>query len=90
MAEVGLDILIDNRRQDKSNHSSVVVAKDFLQEGWLWCIDEFQATDIATTALLGQILREMFNRGAVIITTSNRLPEGNLYIAPNHKRNLQG
>lgn len=72
-----------------------IVAQDFMKDSWLFCIDEFQATDIATASVLKEILKSMYKQGAVLVTTSNRLPTGHLILS-NFKwifhtlRNLQG
>jgi len=53
---------------------TTVVAKDLMDEAWVLCFDEFQVTDVATASLLKGVLSEMFRMGAVMITTSNRVP----------------
>nr|KAJ3420165.1 hypothetical protein HK105_006016 [Polyrhizophydium stewartii] len=58
----------------KQEHVMDRVARDILASSWLICLDEFQITDIATAAILKQIFRALFLHGAVIVTTSNRLP----------------
>ncbi len=55
-----------------------MVAKDFVDEAWLLCFDEFQVTDIASAAVMKEVFHNMFRMGAVMVTTSNRLPEGML------------
>lgn len=45
-----------------------------MDEAWVLCFDEFQVTDVATASVLKGVLSEMFRMGAVMITTSNRIP----------------
>ncbi|KAJ3077713.1 hypothetical protein HK102_005014, partial [Quaeritorhiza haematococci] len=52
-----------------------LVARDFVSEAWLLCFDEFQVTDIATAAIMKQLFEYMFRLGAVVVATSNRLPD---------------
>ena len=48
-----------------------------MDEAWLICFDEFQVTDIASAAVLKEVFHQMNRMGAVMVTTSNRVPEGN-------------
>eukprot|EP00842_Homolaphlyctis_polyrhiza_P002013 jgi/Hompol1/2812/HPOL_006197-RA len=59
----------------KREHMLEMVARDVMEDSWLICFDEFQITDIATAVILRQLFRAMFLNGAVIVATSNRLPE---------------
>lgn len=45
-----------------------------MNEAWLLCFDEFQVSDVATASVLNGVLSEMFRMGAVMVTTSNRIP----------------
>jgi len=48
------------------------IADWLMQDAWLICFDEFQVTDVGTAATLMNLFRCIFQRGAVVVTTSNR------------------
>ncbi len=58
----------------KSRDPITALSKVIVDRAWLLCFDEFHITDIADAIILGRLFEALFERGVVIVATSNRHP----------------
>jgi protein AFG1 len=70
------------KQQGKTHDPIPAIAAHLSANAWLLCFDELQVTNIVDAMLLRRLFGELVNNGVVIVTTSNRHPDGLLKWCP--------
>ncbi len=63
------------RLKSASGDPVALIADQLVDETAVLCLDEFEVQDIGDAMLIGRLLEALFQRGLVLVTTSNTPPE---------------
>ena len=68
---------IFNLKQQGVSHDPIpAIAANLVADAWLLCFDELQVTNIVDAMLLRRLFGKLLDNGVVMVTTTNRPPDG--------------
>lgn len=76
MADVNTQIYLMRAGNHEGDPIPDLADKMLTEYGAVLCFDEFQVTDVADAMVINRLFTCLFCRGAVVVATSNRPPEG--------------
>jgi cell division protein ZapE len=75
MLEVQQTLHLWRKKQSKQDDVIGALADKIADEATLLCFDEFHVTNIADAMILGRLFEALFDRGVVVVATSNWAPD---------------